>query len=141
MKRHNMKVGKRFSPNWLFLIFCLCWPAYVGAAAPGEPLFADLNRFDPGQREKRLIDGAKKEGMVVVYSSENINLLQNYQTEFAKRYPFITVKFWRAGGDRVGARVMWSQRGAPGYRSGLAFRDPVASRIRKALWKLIEGAA
>jgi iron(III) transport system substrate-binding protein len=80
------------------------------AAANSETLLNDLNRLSPAEREKKLIEGAKKEGGVVVYSSENVTLLQRYEAAFAKRYPFVKAEFWRAGGDRVGTRVMTESR-------------------------------
>lgn len=80
------------------------------AAASSEAVLGELNRLSPAEREKKLLEGAKKEAGVVVYSSENVTLLQRYETAFAKRYPFIKTEFWRAGGDRVGTRVLTESR-------------------------------
>ena len=80
------------------------------AAANSEVVLGELSRLSPAEREKKIIDGAKKEGGVVVYSSENVTLLQRYETAFAKRYPFLKAEFWRAGGDRVGTRVLTESR-------------------------------
>ena len=95
------------------LMFQLFWPLLIvwfvlpsRAAGDTEALLNELNRESPVNREKRLIEGAKKEGSVVIYSSENATLLQGYEVAFAKRYPFIKAEFWRANGDRVGARVL-----------------------------------
>lgn len=131
MKSYVSELGKRISHFWLFLIFCLCWPAYLGAAGPGEPLFADLNALDPGQREKKLVEGAKKEGVVVVYTSENINLLKKFETGFAKRYPFVRINFWRAGGDRVGSRTMTEFRAGKLEADLIGLAFDVANEIKK----------
>lgn len=95
------------------LVFQLIWPLLIAwlvlpnrAAGDTETLLNELNRESPAEREKRLIEGAKKEGSVVIYSSENATLLQAYEAAFAKRYPFIKAESWRANGDRVGARVL-----------------------------------
>jgi ABC-type Fe3+ transport system substrate-binding protein len=88
---------------WIFLL-----PA--AAAGNSETLLNELNRSSPAEREKKLIEGAKKEAGVVVYSSENVTLLQRYEAAFAKRYPFLKAEYWRAGGDRVGTRVLTESR-------------------------------
>jgi iron(III) transport system substrate-binding protein len=96
----------------------LLWSLAIGriflspspAAANSEVVLGELSRLSPAEREKKIIDGAKKEGGVVVYSSENVTLLQRYETAFAKRYPFLKAEFWRAGGDRVGTRVLTESR-------------------------------
>lgn len=95
--------------RWLLLI---CWLFLQPnpAAGSSEVLLNELNRLSSVEREKRLIEGAKKEGGVVVYSSENVTLLQKYEVAFAKRYPFLKAEYWRAGGDRVGTRVMTESR-------------------------------
>src|ERR1700752_1703046 len=49
------------------------------AGGNSETLLNDLARLGPAEREKKLIEGAKKEGGVVIYSSENVTLLQRYE--------------------------------------------------------------
>ena len=93
-----------FRRRWLLLIAWLLLPS--PAAGNSETLLNELNRQSPVEREKKLIEGAKKEGGVVIYSSENATLLQRYEAAFAKRYPVLKAEYWRAGGDRVGARVL-----------------------------------
>ncbi len=102
------------------------------AAANSETLLNELNRLSPAEREKKLIEGARKEGRVLVYSSENVTLLQRYEAAFAKRYPFIKAEYWRAGGDRVGTRVL-TESGAGKLQAdllGLAF--DVVNEIKAA---------
>ena len=105
---HAQNGDKLTGCRWLLLIvWFLLQPN--PAAANSQTLLNELNRLSPAEREKKLIEGAKKEGGVLVYSSENVSLLQRYEAAFAKRYPFIKVEFWRAGGDRVGTRVLPSR--------------------------------
>lgn len=80
------------------------------AAGNSQTLLNELNRLSPAEREKKLIEGAKKEAGALIYSSENVSLLQRYEAAFAKRYPFIKAEYWRAGGDRVGTRVLTESR-------------------------------
>src|SRR6266498_1453060 len=94
-----------FGYRWLLLIVWLVLQPSP-AASNSQTLLNELNRLSPVEREKKLIEGAKKEGGVLIYSSENVTLLQRYEATFAKRYPFVKAEYWRAGGDRVGTRVL-----------------------------------
>jgi hypothetical protein len=42
------------------------------------------------EREQRLVEGAKKEGEVVVYSFTAVDQLKPLLDEFHKRYPFVS---------------------------------------------------
>lgn len=53
------------------------------------------------ERELRLIEGAKKEGKVVVYSFTAVDQLQPLLDEFQKRYPFIKPEHYRANATGV----------------------------------------
>lgn len=95
---------------WVLLVlwnFVIPAPLVAGNA---EVLLNGLNRLGSPEREKTLVEGAKKEGVIGVYSSENIVLLQKYQDAFTKIHPYIKIKHWRAGGDRVGTRVLTESR-------------------------------
>lgn len=103
--------GERRAAEFLRISLMACFIAFTASPSAGsEAVLSDLNRLNGPEREKRLVEGAKKEGGVVVYSSENVTLLQRYEAAFVKRYPFVKPEFWRAGGDRVGARVMTESR-------------------------------
>ena len=95
--------------RWLLLIVWIFLQSEP-AAGNAESLLNELNGLSPVEREKKLIEAAKKEGRVVVYSSENVALLQRYEAAFVKRYPFLKMEYWRAGGDRVGTRVTTESR-------------------------------
>ncbi len=47
------------------------------------------------EREQKLIEGAKKEGKVVVYSFTAVDQLKPLLDEFQKKYPFITPEHYR----------------------------------------------
>ncbi|MGH7886237.1 MAG: hypothetical protein ACREPG_00100, partial [Candidatus Binatia bacterium] len=53
------------------------------------------------EREQKLIEGAKKEGRVVVYSFTAVDQLQPLLAEFQKRYPFIKPEHYRANATGV----------------------------------------
>jgi len=106
-RRANSRTVLRF--RWLLLIVWLFLQPNP-ANGNSETLLNELNRLSPVEREKKLIEGAKKEGGGVIYSSENVTLLQRYEGALAKRYPFLKAEYWRAGGDRVGTRVLTESR-------------------------------
>jgi hypothetical protein len=66
-----------FGYRWFLLIVWLVLQPSP-AASNSQTLLNELNRLSPVEREKKLIEGAKKEGGVLVYSSENVTLLQGY---------------------------------------------------------------
>ncbi len=51
-------------------------PARAAAARSAEETLSELAKLAPAERQKRLEEGAKKEGAVQFYSNENIDLLQ-----------------------------------------------------------------
>jgi iron(III) transport system substrate-binding protein len=117
--------------RWLLVIV---WLLSTTSPATGnsETLLNDLARLGPAEREKKLIEGAKKEGGVVIYSSENVTLLQRYEAAFAKRYPFLKAEYWRAGGDRVGARVLTESRAGKLQADLLGLAFDVVNEIKAA---------
>jgi hypothetical protein len=53
------------------------------------------------EREQKLIEGAKKEGKLVVYSFTAVDQLKPLLDEFQKKYPFITAEHYRANASGV----------------------------------------
>jgi iron(III) transport system substrate-binding protein len=56
-------------------------------------------------RQQRLIDGAKKEGELMIYTSIPVDDMQILTTAFEKKYG-IKVKVWRAGSENVLQRTL-----------------------------------
>ena len=53
-------------------------------------------------REQQLIEGAKKEGQVVLYSAAIVNqALRPMAEAFMKKYPFVKVTYWRADTEEI----------------------------------------
>jgi iron(III) transport system substrate-binding protein len=58
---------------------------------------ANVLLYKGADREQRLIEGAKKEGQVVLYSALIVNqALRPIAEKFGKKYPFIKLTYWRA---------------------------------------------
>lgn len=70
----------------------------------------------------RLIDGAKKEGSLIWYTSTNVEDITRIFAAFAKRYPFIKSEYSNAGSARLYNRILNESR------AGKIFFDLVAVR-------------
>ncbi len=67
---------------------------------------AALAQVQPTQVTQQLIDAAKKEGKVVVYLAEELDVANKVARSFEAKYPGIKVTVERSGGERVFQRLM-----------------------------------
>ena len=58
----------------------------------------------------KILEGAKKEGRLVVYTGMDTEEANLYTKEFTKRYPFIKPEVFRANGEKVQARFLVEHR-------------------------------
>jgi len=65
---------------------------------------AQVALYQGANREKVLIEGAKKEGQLTLYDSHT--WFKTYVKEFEKKYPFITVSEWRNDSKNLIRRAM-----------------------------------
>src|SRR5206468_5558270 len=73
-------------------------PALAQSAAS---VLKKLAGLQTKEREQKLIEGAKKEGKVVIYSFTAVDQLKPLLDEFQKKYPFITPEHYRANATGV----------------------------------------
>jgi len=85
-----------------FLVFLLLAVLPVGAyAANMEEFIASLSKLSPAQRQQKLVEGAKKEGEVMMYSSSGLEEVRSMTQLFSKKYPFVKIQFLRKGGGQL----------------------------------------
>jgi iron(III) transport system substrate-binding protein len=84
---------------WLALLAIVFFPCMAWGAA--ADLFLQLNKLSPAERQQRLIEGAKKEGEVMLYSSSGLEEIQALVKAFGKKYPFLQTRFNRKGGSQL----------------------------------------
>jgi ABC-type Fe3+ transport system substrate-binding protein len=85
----------------LALIFGLAAGAPRANAA--EP---DILNYRGSDREQRLIEGAKAEGQVFIYSTAIVNqALRPLAEAFMKKYPFVKANYWRGDIGDIMAKV------------------------------------
>lgn len=70
---------------------------------------ADILTYTGADRAQRILDGAKKEGTVTLYSSANVSDMNPQVAAFEKKYG-IKVKLWRGSSENVARRVLNEQR-------------------------------
>lgn len=96
------------------------WPL-AGIAAAGLLAFGavdaraltteEILNYKGPDRQKVLVEGAKKEGRMVIYSSLIVNQMLRPLTEgFKKKYPFLEVKYWRGSSGKTFRKVTAEMR-------------------------------
>jgi iron(III) transport system substrate-binding protein len=72
------------------------------AGAAGQEILT----YKGADREMKLVDGAKKEGQVVIYSTMIVNqALRPLADAFMQKYPFIKLTYWRGDTDVLMGKV------------------------------------
>ncbi|RPJ04568.1 MAG: hypothetical protein EHM36_10115 [Deltaproteobacteria bacterium] len=71
----------------------------------------ELGKLSPADRQQRLIEGAKKEGEVMLYTSSGLEEVRALTQLFAKKYPFINVRSVRRGEASFSMSLYWNSRG------------------------------
>jgi iron(III) transport system substrate-binding protein len=66
-----------------------------------EGLIKSLGSLAAAQYQQRLIEGAKKEGEVMLYSSSGQNEIDALTALFAKSYPFVKIRYLKKGGQQL----------------------------------------
>jgi iron(III) transport system substrate-binding protein len=90
-----------------FLVFGLCF-ASAQAKEP-EEIWRELEKLPAPERQKRLVEGAKSEGKVVLYGNLNADNFEKIRVEFEKIYP-IKLEIWRAAGEKIANRALTETR-------------------------------
>ncbi len=84
--------------------------ALGASAASGQSNIAALATYLGPDREQRLVDGAKKEGELMVYSSMQNDSIAPLQKAFQEKYG-IKMRIWRGAGKDILRRVTVEARG------------------------------
>src|SRR4029453_3471241 len=93
------------------LIAGICLLAVVNVWAGNAPMSsAQLALYQGADREKILIEGAKKEGQLTFYNSHT--WFRTFVKDFEKKYPFIKVSEWRNDSKNVLRRMLEEAKSA-----------------------------
>ncbi|MEP7206500.1 MAG: extracellular solute-binding protein [Casimicrobiaceae bacterium] len=81
-----------------------------GASAASAPDAVAVGAYDAPDRQQRLVEGAKAEGELTLYTSLTVEDMAVLNAAFEKKYG-IKVKMWRAAADKVVQRAVTEARG------------------------------
>lgn len=82
------------------------WAALSIAGTARSDTAEDILKYSGADREQRLVEGAKKEGQVVIYSAMIVNQALRPLTEgFMKKYPFVKATYWRADSEYLTTKI------------------------------------
>lgn len=93
----------RISATLFALAFCVTTASEAFAAAAPMSI-PQLALYQGADREKILIEGARREGQVAFYNSHT--WFRTFVKDFEKKYPFVKVAEWRNDSKNVIRRVM-----------------------------------
>jgi iron(III) transport system substrate-binding protein len=82
----------------------------AAALAQGKPKPGDIYLYKGADRNQRLLDGARKEGIVALYTSLNLKDSVPITEAFERRYPGVKVSLWRASSEKVVQRALTETR-------------------------------
>ncbi|OGQ80984.1 MAG: hypothetical protein A3F90_13845 [Deltaproteobacteria bacterium RIFCSPLOWO2_12_FULL_60_19] len=74
--------------------------ATLTGGATVEEQLAEINKLPAAERQRRLEEGAKKEGSVLVYSNQGLDTIRAYTEGFRKRYPSVKIDASRLQGNK-----------------------------------------
>lgn len=86
------------------------WPAHAQNTQDAQSLLKALESLPAAEREKKLVEGAKKEGKVVWYTVDAPKVNQILGTAFQKKYPFIEAQYIRDKGRAIADRILTEKR-------------------------------
>ena len=83
-------------------------PSFLSAATASMPeeIWKSLEKLPAAEREKKLVEGAKKEGELLWYTNSGIENATRYIQAFKKNYPYINAQVWRAKTRQVTQRAL-----------------------------------
>ena len=92
------------------LLAVATWPGLTLAQAPARGSMAELAAYDGPDRMQRLIEGARKEGALNIYTSAQSDDMGALVSAYEKKYG-VKVSVWRAGSEKVLQRAITEARG------------------------------
>ncbi len=78
----------------------------AATALTPEEIWKSLEKLAPAERDKKLVEGAKKEGEMIWYTNSGIENASRYTQAFKKNFPFINAQVWRAKTRQVTQRAI-----------------------------------
>ena len=100
--------GKRQALSHVLAAFLLLMPS--AALSQGKPKPGGIYQYDGADRDRRVLEGARREGKVALYTSLNLKDSVPIAEAFEKKYPGVKVAIWRASSEKVLQRALTEAR-------------------------------
>jgi ABC-type thiamine transport system substrate-binding protein len=105
----SIMASARSQRTWAALSFALLglscswsWQGHALAQTPSQ----DILTYRGGDRDKRVLDGARQEGQVILYTGLVVNVALRPMAEaFQAKYPFVKMTFWRGESEAILAKT------------------------------------
>src|SRR3989441_208829 len=101
--------GRALRRPFLFLVLALLLAPGLAAAQAKPGPHRDLYMYKGADRDQRILQGAKKEGQVLVYTSLNLKDSVPIAEAFAKKYG-VKLQLWRSSSEKVLQRALTEAR-------------------------------
>jgi ABC-type glycerol-3-phosphate transport system substrate-binding protein len=88
----------------MLVAFLVAAPAWSQTSKPSSP--ADLASYAGSDRERLLVEGAKREGKVVWYTTLAADQNKQIANAFETKYPGVRVETFRTGSSALAQRVL-----------------------------------
>jgi ABC-type Fe3+ transport system substrate-binding protein len=85
--------------------------ALVALPCAAQTSAADIAAYSGADREQKLLEGAKKEGELTIYTSAQSDDMGAVVSAFEKKYPGVKVTMWRSSSEKVLQRAVTEARG------------------------------
>jgi iron(III) transport system substrate-binding protein len=112
---------------FILLLWCLCFALPRTASSQVEDILDQLNHRSGEERQSVLLENAKKEGGLTLYTATNTRDTQDIVGGFTKHYPGVKVNFLSLGGPGVLNKISTE------YRAGVYNADVVVLTGNNAL--------
>ena len=113
-------------------IVLLALPSRVYAQADAEAVLARVNALAPKERMDALVAGARGEGVLEWYGSQQAADVKDILDVFKKRYPFVEVRYTRGGGTNVVGRALTERKAGVDRADMIAGRGNLHYTLMKA---------
>jgi len=78
----------------------------VFAASKKPSTIDELALYNGPDRQQILEEGARKEGQLIFYTSLAVPIVRPLMSAFEKKYPYIKIVIWRAGGEALLPKIL-----------------------------------
>jgi iron(III) transport system substrate-binding protein len=97
---------RRLALGVSLLMLALSSHGHAASLSPAEQLYADLMKLDPAEREKKIEEGAKKEGSANIVGGLGGSLGVGHANLFKKKYPWLKLDVSSSGSPDTVSRIV-----------------------------------